>query len=215
MQGIAKCRYNTNVLGTAPAKGYTQILLDYIEGRMDKEFLTFAQQAAKKNQTIEKVATDILSLFHRDNDGNIVVGSWMMKRCLIDTGMIYFKSKEHKEHPIKKVIPYLVQVVEPYYIKLTNGNGEAIREPIGVDTYAVNSKGRNFFKAYEYLPPGTEFEFEFHVDDEVLTKEVCEWWVHKAGVVGNYAFRERFGKFDILKLEISGGEKEEETQEAA
>jgi hypothetical protein len=190
-------------MGSSPAKGYTNVLLSYIQDRMDQDLLTFAQQNLKKNQEIGDLITDILSVFHRDENGNLVLGSWQIKRCLTETGLIYFNAKTNKDHPKKDIVPYLVQTVEPYYIPLTNGTGDPIDKAAGVETFAVTikpkpgSKGRSFFTAYEKLPAGTNFKFQFTVDEEYMNPNLAKWWLEKAGIVGTYAYRERFGKFVI------------------
>jgi hypothetical protein len=194
-------KFITEIKGTSPAKGYQGVLEGYIEGEIDKGLLTFADQNKKRSQTIDQMIIDILSLFHRDPNGYPVIGSWMVRKCMMDTGVAIFNAAKDKSHPKRSLIPMAIRLIEPLYISLHNG--KLIKKPDYVDTYAVtirnNGKPRSFFKAYESIGIGCTATCTYHFDEDLVSKELAEYWIEKSGLVGWGAFRERFGKFKIVK----------------
>jgi len=195
-----KCVFFTKFYGSAPAKAYENILVDYITGKQDKELLSFADQNKKKAQTIDQMVVDILSLFHRNGSKEPMVPSWAVRRCLIETGQSIFNAIKNKAHPKKTLIPMAIVAVEPYLIPVYRNN-EVVKQPDGIDTYAVSiqrgAKSRSFFKAYEYINSGAEFTIKLTLDEDLINPELYDYWLEKAGLVGTGAFRERFGKFEV------------------
>ena len=206
MQGINYTgMYTTEIKGSAPAIGYESVLTGYIENRLDEHLLTWVDQRLKKSQTIDGLITEILSVFHRDNEGNICLGGWQVAECMLRTGLAFFNAIKKKEHPSKTQIPHLVGPVEPNYIPLLSPKGEYITDlqkaggyvnTVAMTTMA-NGKPRSFFKAYETLPAGTTFTCTCHTDEEFVPEELFKWWIKKTGSVGNYAWRRRYGKFEV------------------
>lgn len=199
MEITNKYMFTTKCYGSAPAKGYVGVLKNYIEEKVDESLLTFAQQNLKKGQEIDSMVEDILSVFHRDDQGYPCIGNWMVQRCLRNTGLAVFNAAKNKDHPSKQKIPICVSLVEPYHINFNNG--KVVTKPDGVDTYAVTikdpqtGKARSFFKAYEYVNRTAQMEFTVRFDDDLVTEELAQYWIQKAGLVGVGAYRERFGKF--------------------
>ncbi len=192
----------TKICGSAPALGYREVLSNYVEKKIDKDLLSFAQQNAKKNANIEDELIKILSLFHRDGKGFPMIGNWMMRKCILNTANAVFNSKKDKDHPAKVRIPYAVQEVATTAINFYNG--KVVKKPHGVDTYAMttrdNSTGKtkSFFKAYEFINPGMTFDFEVEFDDEIVNKKCVDFLLSKIGRTGVGAYRERFGHFEVV-----------------
>ena len=189
----------TKIYGSSPAKGYQGVLEDYIGKEVDKDLLSFADQNKKKAQTIEDMVVDILSLFHRDKDGSPIIGNWMARKCMIDTGEAIFNAVKNKDHPKKALIPMAIKMVEPIHIRVNNGG--PVEKPDGIDTYAVTitkPTKRSFFKAYEYINAGVTAECTYYIDEDIISEELANYWIEKSGLVGWGAFRERFGKFSIV-----------------
>ena len=197
--------YRTEIKGSAPARGNQGVLTDYIEGRIDKTVLTFAQREMKKSEKIPDFITEILSLFHRNEKGELCIGNWQQNRCFIDTGSIFFNAIKNKTHPPKTMVPNIIRFVEPDMIPIRTADGKTIKDltKVGgyVDTCLITKKEGNktksFFKAYETLPAGMHFQCKVYFDEEFISEELAKWWIEKSGAIGNYAWRERFGKYNV------------------
>ena len=193
----------TDFYGSSAAKGYEGVLLGYVTKEQDKGLLSFAEQNLKKSQTIDEMITDILSIFHRDEKGYPIIGAWMVRRCMTETGKAIFNAKTNQDHPIRAKIPMAMQMITPPSINLYR-NGKLIKSPDGVKTYAVTinegGKSRSFFKAYEVIQAGVHFDCTMFIDEDLVKEEFIEYWIEKAGMVGVGAFRERFGKFEELSV---------------
>lgn len=195
MEITKKGRFITDFYGSAPALGAEGILAKWVEDKTNAWLLSWAEQVKKKGQTAIQALEEILSVFHRDNKNNPILGNWMLRKCLIVTGQTIFNAMKDKSHPKRSIIPMAVQLVEPIHINISNGNG-IINKPDGVKTYTVTVKNRSFFKAYEYIKAGSAFETTIYFDEELLSEEHIELLLNKSGSVGVGAFRERFGKFE-------------------
>ena len=77
-------------------------------------------------------------------------------------------------------------------------NGKVIKKPDGVKTYNVSLINRSFFKAYEAINRGAEFEFTALFDDNMISDEHINAIIESAGRFGVGAFRERYGKFEYI-----------------
>jgi len=186
--------YVTEVKGTAPAVGYTALLSRYVEDRIDESLLTWAQQRIKKNQSMEAFLEEILSVFHRNADGELCIGSWMIRECMKQTGSAFFNAKKNTKHPNKTLMPHLIGPIEPNLIPLM-----LKKKPIKdlqkaggyVHTVAMTTsqggKRTSFFKAYESLPTGVTFTCTSYTDPEMMPEDLFKWWIVKTGSVGNYA----------------------------
>ena len=193
-----KAQFITDFYGGSPSIGEEGILKYWIETRQDKALLSFADQNQKKGETAIDMLSNILSVFHRDKDGNPILGNWMLRRCLVITGLSIFNAMKDRSHPKKDIIPMAVQIIEPVHINIHNG--KLVKQPDGVKTYTISKKEggktRSFFKAYELIKAGTTFESTMYFDDELMNEEQINMLLSKAGSVGVGAFRERFGKFE-------------------
>ena len=191
-------KFITDFYGSAPALGAEGILKKWIDDKQSDWLLSWADQVKKKGQTAIQALEEILSVFHRDNGGSPILGSWMLRRCLTETGRAIFNAQKDKTHPKKDAIPMAVQLVEPAFINIVKGS--LVTEPHGVKTYTVSvrnsGKVKSFFKAYEYIKAGATFTAVMTFDEEIMNPEHIDLLLRKAGSVGVGAFRERFGKFE-------------------
>ena len=194
MEITKKGKFITGYMGSTPAVGSTGILKKWVEDKQDASLLSWADQIKKKGETAEQALENILSVFHRDKNGNPILGNWMLRRCLIVTGQTIFNALKDKSHPKKSVIPMAIQLVEPLHMPLQNG--KLITTPDKVKTFTISLKNRSFFKAYEYIKEGAEFEAKVYFDEELLSEEHMNMILDKCGSVGVGAFRERYGKFE-------------------
>jgi len=201
MELTKKFKTTTKIMGSTPSLGYAGVLEKYITGGSDKNLLSFADQAKKKNQTIEETLNNILSIFHRDEKGNPIIGSWMMKACLKSTFSKIFNAIKNKNHPKQALWDVAIGLVEPLNINLYNGS--LVKKPNGVNTYAMTvkqgNKATSFFKAYEYINAGITGEVTMTFDEDVISEENINYLLDKSGSVGVGAFRERFGKFEWVE----------------
>ncbi len=193
-----KARFITDFYGSAPAAGTLKTVLNWIDEVQSKAILSFAARTQKKGEEADQALERILSMFHRDKNGNPVIGNWMLKRCFIVTGAGLFNAKNNKEHPTRPVIKNAILLVYPIpHISINNGG--IVEKPDGIETYAVKPEGKPpFFKAYEYIKAGAEFEFTASFDDNLMSEEYVNRIVESAGRFGIGAFRERFGKFEYV-----------------
>ncbi len=194
-----KARFLTDFYGSAPAKGAQGILEKWIADKQTAWLASWAEQIAKKGQGAIDVLEEILSIFHR-HEGKPILGNWMLRRCLVITGQTIFNAMVNKGDPKKDMIPMAIKLVEPIFIKLSNGNGKQIERPEGVKTYTVSlsKKNRSFFKAYETISAGAVFETKMLIDETILTPAQIDNILNRCGSVGVGAFRERFGKFEWI-----------------
>lgn len=198
METTKRAKFITDFYGSAPAIGNQGVLEKYIEQQIDKALISFIDGIKKKGETIQDKASEILSIFHRDDEGFPVVGNWMLKKCLMKTGGAIFNAMKDRSHPKKDVIQNAIIEVDPIPF-ISVFNGKKITKPNGVRTYTVTvGKTRSFFKAYEWIAKGSTFEFTTTYDDSLLKTEHMEMILEKAGRFGIGAFRERFGKFEIV-----------------
>jgi hypothetical protein len=192
-----KGKFIADFYGSSPALGAAGILKKWIADTQNKWLLAYCDQVKKKGQSSIEALESIMSIFHRDVDGNPILGNWMLRKCLINTGLAIFNAQKDKTHPKKSIIPMAIQSVTPLHINVENGR--KIVKPNGVKTYTVTTtKGattKSFFKAYEYISAGVTFDATITYDEELLSKTNMNLLLSKAGMVGVGAFRERFGKF--------------------
>lgn len=190
-------KFITDFYGSLPMLGAETVLAKWIEDKQNKWLLSWAEKIKTGGQTAMNALEKNLSVFHKDEEGKPILGNWMLRKCLIVTGQTIFNAKNNKEHPKKDIIPMAIKLVRPEMINLING--KTIKAPDGVKTYTVTTKVKgqpsSFFKAYEYILAGAEFEAEICFDDEFIKKKQINLLLDKAGSIGVGAFRERFGKF--------------------
>ncbi len=195
MEVTKKGKFITANCGTQPAVGSQGILERWVQDKQDDALMSFGEQIKKKGENSMDALQKILSVFHRDLDGNPIIGNWMLQRCLIVTAQALFNAMRDKSHPKKAVIPMAITLIEPINITMQN-NGKLIKEPDGVRTHTVSLiNGRSFFKAYEYINAGATFETTIHFDDELFSEDNIKTVLDKCGSIGLGAYRARFGKF--------------------
>lgn len=194
MEIVKKGKFITDFYGSASAIGENAILQKWIDNKQTEWLASWTEKAAKKGENALQVLQDILSIFHRIENEVPIIGNWMFRRCLIVTGETIFNAIKDKTHPKRTLIPLGITLVEPISIQLFR-NGKLIKKPDDVKTYTVTTKKASFFKAYEVIKAGAEFEVTVYADDEILKEEHINLLLNKAGSIGVGAFRERYGKF--------------------
>ncbi len=198
--------FTTKEYATSPSGGYAEVLRKYIEDKIDKNLLTFAQRITKKNSSIENTLGDILSVFHRDEKGIPMHGAWMMRACLLQTANAVFNAKKDKDHPPKSKYELAIGEVTPETIHYHNG--KLLKKPDGIDTYAITTvdkstgKPRSFFKAYEFFKPGTTFDVVMEFDEDLMNEKCIKLLLSKCGRIGTGAYRTRFSKFEWVKFPV-------------
>jgi hypothetical protein len=197
MEKQVKGRFVTDFYGSTPAMGATELLKQWIEDKQNAWLLSWADKIKKKGETAAMALEKILSVFHRDEKNQPVLGNWMLRRCLINTGYAIFNAMKDKTQPKRNIIPMAINLVTPIHMNIYNG--KVVTKPHGVKTYTVTVKGRSFFCAYEYIKAGTTFDATIYVDESLISQEHFEQLLSKAGLVGVGAYRERFGKFEWIK----------------
>lgn len=195
-----KGKFFTDFYGSAPAIGAEGILKKWCEDKQNDWLLSWADQIKKKGQNAMEALEQILSVFHRDEKNNPILGAWMLRKCLIVTGQTMFNAQKDKSHPKKNSIPMGINLIDPIHINVFNS--KRISSPDNIKTYTVSLTNRSFFKAYEVIKSGTTFEAQIHADEEILSKKHMDMIINKCGLIGVGAFRERFGKFTIEKKEL-------------
>jgi hypothetical protein len=199
MEVTKKCRFITPFYGSAPAAGALATALNWIDDKITDGLLAWADKIKKKGEKAEDTLLRILSQFHRDENGFPVIGNWMIKRCLTNTGQCIFNAQKDKSHPKQDVIKHAILPVVPMpYVSIYNG--KLIEVPTGIETYTVTTQKpkRSFFAAYEYVPKNTTFEFTASFDDNLISEKHALKIIEVAGRFGLGAFRERFGKFEYI-----------------
>ncbi len=188
-------KFITNFYGGAAGKGAQAVLEKYIKDQIDKDLLSFVDQIKKKGQDAPDILLDILHVFNRNGPGSPVLGNWMLKKCLTETGQTIFNAMKDKTHPKRNIIPAAISLIQPIYIPLSR-NGEVIEKPEGVDTYTVTTRKRSFFIAYEAIREGALFgPVKIYFAEDLLSEEHMNAILEACGFFGVGAFRERFGKF--------------------
>jgi hypothetical protein len=197
MEKTVTGKFITDIYGSTPALGAEGILQHWIKDKTNDWLLSWADKIKKKGETADECLEKILSVFHRDEGGNPIIGNWMLRRCLITTGQTIFNAMKDKTHPKKTIIPMAINIVYPLHIQLFNGN--LVEQPHGIKTYTttVNNGGKkvSFFTAYEYIKAGVTFTATIVFDETLLSEEHFDRLMSKSGLVGVGAYRERFGKF--------------------
>lgn len=195
MEITKKGRFITEFKGGQPAMGATGVLEKYMEDAQDKALLSFAETIKKKSQKIEDVIVDILSVFNRNGGNEPVIGNWMVRGMLLSTADAIFNKKDNKHHPSKKTIPVAIGMVKPINIQIFRDK-ELIKKSDFVTTHTVSLKDRSFFKAYESIKEGAEFEITMSFNETLISKECVDLLLENAQYVGLGAYRARYGKFE-------------------
>lgn len=199
-------------------KGYLpgdKLVKNWLASQTDR---LLAPQYKKLKDAIdnEKKLEEILSVLNVNNAGQPGIGDWMLYRCSVNAQKIagtwnkYGVSADAWKDGVN---------FSPPFVTLKKGK-VTIKTPEHVAVYTVTTKidgkVRSFFKAYQVIRAGAEFEFTLDVADDLCEKvegkgankiytpdvektKVCaEAVLNKMQTVGLGAFRERFGKFEYI-----------------
>ena len=196
------------------SKGYLEgdeLVRGWLDSQIDGALEHPRYLPVVKAMESEKKLAEMLKCFNVDADGSPIIGDWMLYRCSINAAKLagtWYKYKVSKEKWMSSVR------FSPIHVSLNNGN--AIKEPDGVEVFPTKGK---FFTAYQFIKAGATFTFTITVaDDLILTpnsykdeetgKQITEYIpdfdkiaecvdavLEKMQIVGIGAFRERFGKF--------------------
>jgi len=155
-----------------------------------------------------------------DGDNEPVIGNWMLVECSRNAAKLagiwpkFTVSADLWKNSIQ---------FWPVHIPLTR-NGSIIREPDTVEPYTITtrvqskggSKMASFFKAYQAIKAGAQFEMSISFPDDLCTKvegrgatkqivadvektqECVNAVLDKMCIVGLGAYRLRFGKFRFV-----------------
>ncbi len=214
MEITKKARFIQDFYG---GKGYLtgdEIVARWLISQQDR-LLNPRHKALKDAVGNEKKLEEILGVLNTDKDGCPIVGNWMLYRCSLNAQKLAGTWNKYKVSADlwKDSIKF-----KPTHINLFNGN--KITGPEGVETYSVTTridgKPRSFFKSYQYVKAGAEFEFTIHFPDDLCEKvegkgkdkifvpdlEKTEKCVNaildKMKIRGLGAFPERFGEFEYI-----------------
>jgi len=211
MEITKKAKFTTDFYG---GKGYlsgSERVKKWLGSQQDR-LLHPRFKALKDAIGNETKLEDILSVFNADPDGQPVIGDWMLLQCSINAQKLANTWGKHQVSADRwrdsaLFLPTLVHL----------GNGKPIKRPDGVEIYNVVPKGKSgFFKAYQYINAGAEFEFTVTVPDDLCEKvegrgknkifvadpektEICvNDILGKMCMIGIGAYRLRFGKFKYI-----------------
>lgn len=208
MEIAKKARFTTDFYG---GKGYlsgSERVKKWLESQQDR-LLHPRFKALKDAIGNETKLEDILSVFNTDPDGQPVIGDWMLLQCSINAQKLAntWGKYQVSADRWKDSVFFL-----PNFVHLKNG--KPITKPDGVEIYNVSPKGKpSFFKAYQYINTGAEFEFTITVPDDLCEKvegrgkdkifvadpektKICvDDVLDKMAMIGLGAYRLRFGKF--------------------
>jgi hypothetical protein len=195
METKIKGKFVTRVLGGVPYLGYAEQFKSYLTGLVDKSTLSFAAQVQKKGESAEDAVYRILNVFNRDIDGKPVIGDWMLKAAIWETGGAVFNAMKNRNHPSRKAIETCVNDISPIHVGLFNG--KRIEKATGILTAAVtlDKKGSSTFKAWEFIEAGATFEFTLNFDEELVAEEHMMRILEKMRLG---ASRKRYGAFELV-----------------
>jgi len=184
---------------------------NWLENQQDK-LLNPRYRELKRAASNEAELEKILSVFNVDSNGYPCIGNWMLLECsktaqkLANTWGKYQVSGDRWKDSV---------IFSPDLVNLNNG--QIVQNADGVDVYNVVPKGKTgFFKAYQHIEIGAEFEFSLFLPEDLCEKvegrgkdklfvadavkslacanEVLE----KMQIIGLGAYRLRFGKFEYI-----------------
>jgi len=193
-----------------------QLVRNWLESQQDRLLHPrFAQlKDALGNET---KLEEILSVFNVNGDNEPIIGNWMLHECSMDASKLagtwtrYKVSFDVWENSVQ---------FSPVHVPLQN-NGSVIKEGQFVEVYTVTvkrgkNKGNSFFKAYQGIMAGAEFEFKIEYPDDLCTKiegkgknkqimpdpekstECVNSVLDKMATIGCGAYRRRFGSFEYV-----------------
>jgi len=207
-----RARFTTDCYGGKPYLTGDQVVKNWLESQKDN-LLHSRFQPIKKALTNDKKMEQILSVLNVDGDNCPGIGNWMFFECSINAVKVagtWANFTVSKEIWINSVI--FSPVISNFY------NGRKITSPEFVEIYPVSPRGKTpFFKAYQGIRAGAEFEFTISFPEDLCSKiegkgkdkvisadtektlECVNTVLDKMCKVGLGAFRRRFGKFEYIK----------------
>jgi len=210
MEITKKAKFVTDFYG---GKGYLSgdvVVQNWLESQADR-LLHPRFRDLKNALGNETKLEEILSVFNVDGNGRPVIGNWMLFEC--SRGAAKVAGIWTKFQVSYDVWQNSVQFT-PSHVGLMNGR--KITKPDFVEVYTVSLKDRSFFKAYQVIKRGAEFEFRISFPEDLCTKvegrgkakeilpdeeksTACvEAVLDKMASVGLGAYRRRFGKFEYI-----------------
>lgn len=154
---------------------------------------------------------EILSVFNLNDEGQPIVGNWMLLRCSMNAQKLAGTWNKYKVAADAWKGSVLFG---PVWCGLKNGG--PVTAPDRVEVTMVSLKDRSFFKAYQVINAGAEFKFSLTVPDDLCIKpegrgkdkifvadnekttECVKEVLDKMQIIGVGAYRERFGKFQYV-----------------
>jgi len=164
----------------------------------------------------ESKLEEILSVFNKNEKGDPIVGNWMFLECSIDSQKLAGTWTQYKVSG-----DAWMNSVQFAPVHCNIFNGAKITSPDFVEVHPTTvkrgkNKGNSFFKAYQAINAGSEFEFtimfpedlcqkvegkgadKIFTGDEKKTFACVEAVLDKMCLVGLGAYRRRFGKFEYI-----------------
>jgi hypothetical protein len=207
-------RLTTDLYGGKPYLSGDEIVKNWLVSQQDR-LLQPRYKKLKDAIGNEKKLEEILSILNTNGEGHPIIGNWMLFRCSVNSQKIVgtwnkfqVSADQWKDNAL----------FSPSFVGLNNG--KPIKSPQSVEVYTVSTKIegkiRSFFKAYQVIEAGAEFDFTLEVSDDLCekvegkgankiyepdekrTKMCAEAVLEKMQTVGLGAFRERFGKFEYV-----------------
>jgi len=193
-----------------------QLVRNWLESQTDRLLHPrFAQlKDALGNET---KLEEILSVFNVNGDSEPIIGNWMLHECSLNAVKLAGTWTRYKVSfdTWKDSVQF-----SPLHIPLQN-NGSTIAEADLVEVYSVTvkrgkTKGNSFFKAYQGIKAGAEFEFALEYPEDLCTKvegsgknkqivpdtekstECVEAVLAKMATTGLGAYRLRFGSYEYV-----------------
>ena len=213
MEITKKAKFTTDYYGGRPYLPGSTIIRNWLESQQDRLLhprMKELKDALGNEDTLEK----ILSVFNFNGGNEPIVGDWMLHECSMNAAKIAntWGRFQVSADTWKDSIQF-----DPNHISL-HRNGGIIKEPEFVEGYAItvkrgSAKGNSFFKAYQAIKSGAEFEFTISFPDDLATKvegkgknkailpdsdkstDCVESVLEKMRIIGLGAYRLRFGKF--------------------
>lgn len=209
-------RFVTDVYGGKAYLSGNEVVKNWLESQQDR-LLNPRFKELKDAVGNETKLEEILNVFNTNGKNEPIIGNWMLLECsmnaqkMADTWGKFKVSADTWKDSIQ---------FSPIHIGL-HRNGSLIAEPEAVESYTITvkrgkGKGNSFFKAYQLVKAGAEFEYmisfpndlctktdgkgkdKIFVADEDKTLACVNAVLDKMCIIGLGAYRLRFGKFEYV-----------------
>ena len=217
MEITKKMKFKTDFYGSKAYLPGDELVQGWLESQQDR-LLHPRFRALKDAVGNEKKLEEILSVFNVNGNGEPIIGSWMLHQCSINAAKLAntwgkFQVSKDRWKDSVQFTPAIVSI---------SSNGGVLKKAESVEVYTVTVKGgrggsRSFFKAYQIIKAGAEFEFTIDVPEDLCEKQegkgqdkifysdkegsitCANTILDKMGSVGVGAYRLRFGKFEGIE----------------